>query len=572
MNDYPVIPFPFAIVDGNKVITEFNDEFKKCFYSKKDVPKDAKITDFADEYSSDVAHQNLVIDKVSYRVYTVKDGDNFNVFFIRNNCSEDCSDSDAAIGLLLVDNYAEAQEMTEETRFPHLAAVVEKEICNYFFGLHAVIKKFEKDKYIFVIKGDILDHFKETCGNLAEKVLKVDLAVKATMSIGLGVNGKSLIQNMEYARGALDLALGRGGNQVVIKYNEDAYTFIGGDGDEVVKNSNVIARSRANAFIEMMMTASDVMIMGHKNPDLDSLGSAAGLFAIANFYGKSCKIVLNEVTSAITTLHGRLMRDSKYADVFIDSETAKKTIRRRTLLVVVDNHRPMLCECPELLPKAKNVVIFDHHRKCADAYERLAFSYHEPSASSTCELVALMLIYYKGLKLTKTETEGLLAGITVDTKNFAFKTGVRTFEAAAYLKRCGADTISVRKLFKNSFNSYKAKANVVCSAEIFNKNMAISFLRDEVENPTVLIAQAADEMLTLNGIEVAFVLCRVGERVHISARSLKLNVQKLMEKLGGGGHQNGAAAQLDDITLEEAEALLHEKIDEYMAELKISSK
>jgi c-di-AMP phosphodiesterase-like protein len=575
MNDYPVMPFPFAVVNGDRVITDFNNEFKKSFYAKKEMTENAKITDIAEDFNPEVPHQNLPVGDVNYRVYSVKNGENYNVFFIRNNCSDDCEDDSTVVGLLLIDNYAEAQEATEETRFPHLAAVLEKEIYDYFFDLTAVIKKYEKDKFIFVLKGDKLDFFKESCSKLSEKILKVDLAVKATLSIGLGVNGSSLMQNMEYARSALDLALGRGGNQVVIRHGENAFSFIGGDGDEPIKTSNAVARarSRAVAFSELIMAASNVVVMGHKNPDLDSLGAAAGVFAIANFYGKNCKIVLNEVTSAIKTLHGRLMRDSKYTDVFIDSETAKKIVKRKTLLVVVDNHRAVLCECPEILKKTKRVVVIDHHRKCADAIPMDYFAFHDSGASSASELVTLMIMNYKGFKPTKTEIEGLLAGITVDTKNFAFKTSVRTFEAAAFLKRNNAETVSVRKLFKNSLESYKARTSIVCNAEIFNKNMAISFLTEEVDNPPILIAQAADEMLNINGIETAFVLCKVGERVHISARSLKLNVQKLMEKLGGGGHQNGAAAQLDgDMSLEDAAELLKEKIDELVAETKNSTK
>jgi c-di-AMP phosphodiesterase-like protein len=466
---------------------------------------------------------------------------------------------------LLIDNYAEVQESSDETRFPHLAAVLERKINEFFAEMYGVVKKFEKDKFLFVIKADKLDYFKENCLKLSENFSRIELTnIKATVSMGVGVNCSNLAGNMEFARGALDLALGRGGNQVIIKYSNDNYCFLGGDSDEVITNSKVGARVKAMSFLELLMSASDVIIMGHKNPDLDSLGSAAGLYAISNFYGRKCKIVLNEVTDSIKTLYTRFMSEAKYADVFINSETAKKMLKRKTLLIIVDTHRAILCECPELIAKAKRVVLFDHHRKSADAIERLSFSFHVPYASSTCELVTSMLTYFKGLKLIKPETEGLLAGITVDTKNFAFKTTSVTFDAAAYLKKCGADTVSVRKLFKGSFDSYKAKANVVCNAQPLGKNMAISFLREEVDNPTVLIAQAADEMLGIKGIDVAFVICESDGRACISARSLKFNVQKLMEKMGGGGHFNGAAAQLADTTIDEAAEILKQKINEYI--------
>ena len=309
--------------------------------------------------------------------------------------------------------------------------------------------------------------------------------------------------------------------------------------------------------------------MGHKNPDLDSLGSAAGIFAIANFYDKKCHIVLNQVTSSVKALYERLCDDGRYENVFVDSTEAQKIVKRRTLLIVVDTHRPVLTECPELLEKAKSIVMIDHHRKSTDAIDNCALVYHEAYASSTCEMVTEMLMHIKGIRLSKTEIEGLLAGITIDTKNFAFKTGIKTFEAAAYLKKNGADTISVRRLYKNSFDEYLARSEIIRTAEIIHENMAISVLDEEVyvDNPIQLIAQAADELLSIQDIEVSYVLCEFGGKVNISARSLgKLNVQKLMEKLGGGGHQSGAAAQLENVTIDEAIEILKEKIDEYLEE------
>ena len=458
-----------------------------------------------------------------------------------------------------------------QKRYPHFTAIIERKINDYFNNMGGLVRKFESGKYLFVLNKDMLAKLREDKFSIVEQIGKIEMGndVPATLSIGIGMNGSTVNEDMAFARGALDLALGRGGNQIVIKESEDTYQFVGGDGKEVSKNSRVRARVKAYGLVELILSASDVVVMGHKNPDLDSLGSAAGIFAIANFYDKKCHIVLNQVTSSVKALYERLCDDGRYENVFVDSTEAQKIVKRRTLLIVVDTHRPVLTECPELLEKAKSIVMIDHHRKSTDAIDNCALVYHEAYASSTCEMVTEMLMHIKGIRLSKTEIEGLLAGITIDTKNFAFKTGIKTFEAAAYLKKNGADTISVRRLYKNSFDEYLARSEIIRTAEIIHENMAISVLDEEVyvDNPIQLIAQAADELLSIQDIEVSYVLCEFGGKVNISARSLgKLNVQKLMEKLGGGGHQSGAAAQLENVTIDEAIEILKEKIDEYLEE------
>lgn len=559
-------PFACAVVDDDGAIMRTNTAFEENIMPKSGKKSNLNITDIVEGYKSEPGRIDAEINGDDYLVYVCPsdDGDK-KVMFIRDESKGD----GVLLGIALVDNYSEVQESIEESRYPHLVAVIDRKINDYFNGFGGVVRKYENDKYLFILPKAKLETLKETKFEIMDILGKIDMGnIPVTLSIGIGINGSVLSQSMEFARGALDLALGRGGNQVVIKESEEQYTFIGGDGKEVAQNSRVKARVKAYGLVELILSAPDVMIMGHRNPDLDALGSAAGIYAIVSFFGKPCHIVLNRVTTSISPLYNRLIEDTKYKDAFIDGDTALKSIKKKTLLIVLDTSRKSLCECSELVDKAKKLVVFDHHRKSKDYIEGYALTYHDPGASSTAELVTEMLMYMnKGIKLTKTEAEGLLAGITVDTKNYAFKTGVKTFEAAAFLKRNGADTIAVRRLFQSSFEDYTAKAEVVKNAKVFNGNMAISILKKKVENPVVLIAQAADEMLSIEGIEVSYVLCEFEGKVLISARSLGgVNVQKLMEKLGGGGHQTGAAAQLNDMDIKSAVKLLKEKITEYLNE------
>jgi c-di-AMP phosphodiesterase-like protein len=569
MMDKLVLPFPCVKLDKDMQIIETNHAFGNWLNECKE-PK--TLSDIVGEVSLDKHTQRIKLEGKYYDMYVSDYDEGHYVFFIHNPYinKDGMVESHVMVALLLIDNYAEVEENIDETRLPHLMAIIERKINDYFRNLGGIVRKFERDKYIIILNRDQLEFLKESKFPIVNQISSVEIGnIPVTISMGIGYNGCTVNEDMELARGALDLALGRGGNQIVIKDSDERYEYYGGDDKEVIKNSRVRARVKAYGLVELLLSASDVIVMGHKNPDLDSLGSAAGVFAIAGFYGKKCHIVLNEVTSAVSALYKRLIKDERYDDCFINSEQAIKMIKRRTLLIVVDTHRVMLTECPELLKLTKKIVVFDHHRKCADAIENYSLTYHEAYASSTSEMITEMLMYIKGVRVSRNEIEGLLAGITVDTKNFAFKTGIKTFEAAAFLKKNGADTISVRRLFKNSMDDYLARSEIVRSAEIIHDNMAISVLEREVDNPSVLIAQAADELLNIQGIEVSYVLCRKGNVIHISARSLGgVNVQKLMEKLGGGGHQAGAAAQLRDTTIDEARTLLLEKIDEYLEEVK----
>lgn len=572
MNECIPIPFPYISIDAALTIVDYNHAYKKWIEGFDDIKT---IFDLMPEFDADRPQQRALIGEKYYDLYTNPNGEGFNVIFIENPYinSKGMLCTNILIGMVIVDNSIEIQETMDEVRFPHFSAIIERKINDYFNNLGGFVRKYENGKYLFVLNKDTLKQLKEDKFSLTENIGKIEMGndVPATLSIGIGMNGSTVNESMAFARGALDLALGRGGNQIVIKESEDSYQFFGGDGKEVNKNSRVRARVKAQGLVELILSARDVIVMGHKNPDLDSLGAAAGIFAIAKFYDKKCYIVMNKVTSSVKALYERLCDDGRYEDVFITSDEAQKIAKRNSLLIVVDTHRPFLTECPELLERVKSIVMLDHHRKATGAIDNCALVYHEPYASSTCEMVTEMLMHIKGIRLTRTEVDGLLAGITVDTKNFAFKTGIKTFEAAAYLKKNGADTISVRRLFKNSFEEYMARSSIIRNAVIIYDDMALSVLdsKADVDNPILLIAQAADELLNLLGIEASYVLCDFEGKINISARSLgTINVQKLMEKLGGGGHQAGAAAQIENVTMDEAIEILKKAIEEYLEERK----
>ncbi|MDE6357230.1 MAG: DHH family phosphoesterase, partial [Eubacteriales bacterium] len=405
--------------------------------------------------------------------------------------------------------------------------------------------------------------------DILDSVREVDMGntLPVTLSIGIGMNGANLDEDMEFARVSIDLALSRGGDQVIIKDGE-SYQFFGGHSKEIGKNSRVRARVKAYALTELIEEASNVLIMGHKNIDLDCLGAGIGVSSIVSGIEKNCNIVLNNVTSSVSNLYDRLIKDEKYANIFITGEEALKIVNRKTLLIIVDTYKGSICECPELIDKCKKVVVFDHHRKGVEYIEKAVLTYHEPSCSSTCELITEMLMYInKNISVKSIEADSILAGIIVDTKNFAFKTSSKTFEAAAFLKKKGADTVRVKKLFKNSLENYNAKADVVKNAEIFNKDMALSVLTTEVSNPILTVAQAADDLLSIENINASFVLYQANEMIYISARSFgNINVQIIMEMLGGGGHQSMSATQIKDVSIEEAKELLKNAINQYLKE------
>lgn len=471
--------------------------------------------------------------------------------------------------LVYIDNYEEALDSIEDVKRSLLVALVDRKVNKYFTHMDGLVRKIEKDKYFVVFQKKYLSRLQEDRFSLLEdvKTVKVGNEMAVTLSIGIGFTGDTYNKNYEYARMAIDLALGRGGDQVVIKEGEQV-SYYGGNTKQVEKNTRVKARVKAHALREMIESRERVMIMGHHIADVDSFGAAIGIYCAARVLGKKAQIVIDQVTSSLRPLKECFTPEKGYPeDLFISGDRALELADYGTLVMVVDTNRPSYTECPELLKKTDSIVVFDHHRQGSEIIKNPVLSYIEPYASSACEMVAEVLQYFtENIKLGASEADCIYAGILIDTSNFMTKTGVRTFEAAAYLRRCGAEVTRVRKMLRNDMSAYKARAEVVRHAEVYRGAFAISICpADKIESPTIVGAQAADELLNIVGIKASFVLTEYQERIFVSARSIdEINVQKIMERLGGGGHLNTAGVQLQDCTILQAKRIIEATIDEML--------
>ncbi len=474
--------------------------------------------------------------------------------------------------LIYIDNYEEALESVEEVKRSLLVALVDRKVSKYFSERDSIIKKIEKDKYFVSFKQKYLEELIEDKFSILEdvKTVKVGNEMAVTLSIGVGVSGTSYNQKYEYSRMAIDLALGRGGDQVVVKEGEKI-SYFGGKSRQVEKMTRVKARVKAHALREIIESREEVFIMGHNISDMDSFGAAIGIYCAAQVLGKKAHIVLNEVTSSLRPMKECFTEEKGYpADMFVRGERALEMADYRSVVVVVDTNRPNYTECPELLGKTKTIVVFDHHRQSSEVIENAVLSYIETYASSTCEMVAEVLQYFnENIHLKSNEADSIYAGILIDTNNFMTKTGVRTFEAAAYLRRCGAEVTRVRKLLRDDMAAYKARAEAVRYAEVYRGAFAISICpayRD-VESPTIAGAQAANELLNIVGIKASFVLTEYNEKIYISSRSIdEINVQLIMERLGGGGHLNVAGAQMKGCSVSEAKRRIQVTLDQMLEE------
>lgn len=473
--------------------------------------------------------------------------------------------------LVYIDNYDEALNSIEDVKRSLLVALIDRKVNKYFTEMDALVRKIEKDKYFVVFKNKYLNQLREDRFNLLEdvKTVKVGNEMAVTLSIGVGGGGVSYAQNYEYARASIDLALGRGGDQVVVREGEDI-TYYGGKTKQVERNTRVKARVKAHALREIIESREHVIIMGHSISDVDSLGAAIGIYCAARVLEKKAQIVLNEVTSSLRPLVECFTEEKGYpADLFIKNEEAVLLTNENTLVVVVDVNRPSYTECPELLKRTGTVCVFDHHRQNSEVIENPVLSYVEPYASSACEMIAEVLQYFsENIKLEPCEADCIYAGILIDTNNFMTKTGVRTFEAAAYLKRAGAEVTRVRKMLRNDMTAYKARAEAVRHAEVYRGAFAISVCpADNVESPTIVGAQAANELLNIVGIRASFVLTDYHGKIYVSSRSIdEINVQLIMERLGGGGHLNVAGAQLTDCSVLQAKHIIQDTLDEMLKE------
>lgn len=479
-------------------------------------------------------------------------------------------DNKLVVALAYLDNYEEALESVEDVRRSLLIALIDRKITKYFSNFDGLVKKLEKDKYLLIMRQSSLETLKEQRFHILDEVKTVNIGneMAVTLSIGIGLNASTYIQNYEYARIAIEMALGRGGDQVVIK-NENNITYIGGKAQQMEKSTRVKARVKAQALKEFMSTKDRVVVMGHKITDVDALGAGIGIYRAGKTLGKPVHIVINDPTTSIRPLMSGFMENPDYEpSMFVDSNQAKELVDNNTVVIVVDTNKPSYTECQDLLYMTKTIVVLDHHRRGSEVIQNAVLSYVEPYASSSCEMIAEILQYFAdGLKLCSIEADCIYAGIMIDTNNFTTRAGVRTFEAAAFLRRCGADVTRVRKMLRDNIDSYKARAEAVRTAEIYRDYFAIARCPSEgLESPTVVGAQAANELLNIAGVKASFVLTSYNNEVYISARAIdEVNVQVMMERMGGGGHLNIAGAQVKD-TMDETERMLKEIIDQLYQE------
>lgn len=567
--------YPLAILEDNGELIWYNKKFEEVF--KVDNGIGTNLVSIIRGIALDkilrcdkALSQKIKGKKWSYEVYgkslKVNNKQKFCMVYF-NDITYLSDGTKESIMLIEVDNLSEAIKSIEESNSPLLIAEIERAITSYAQGLNAMIRKYDNNKYVLSVADKIIEREINKKFDILDSIRDIDLGNKmeVTLSIGVGRGGDTPLENHNYAITATELALGRGGDQAVVKKG-DSISFFGGNTKELEKRTRVRARVVAHALKDLIYESNKVYIMGHKNPDMDCFGAALGVSSVVKQLGKPCRIILNNDTKAIGFFLDKLKSKAEYSDLFISSSEANSKIDEDTLIIIVDVHSKNYIGDNELLKNRKRVVIIDHHRRSPDFIEGALLNYIEVYASSTSELVTEMVQYMLDKpKLSQIEAEGLLAGICMDTKNFFFKTGVRTFEAASFLRRLGADTIDIKKLFSNDLQSYISKAEIIKSAEVEN-NIAIAICPPNITQ-TVIAAQAADELLNITGIQVSFVFVKIDNDIYISGRSLgDVNVQIILEALGGGGHMTMAGAKLTDIALEDCKNKLKDAISKYLRE------
>ena len=479
-------------------------------------------------------------------------------------------DSDICVGIIMIDNYEEISQRISSEIKPQLIAKMEKYIYDWAAKYNSLIVKSDRDTFFCIMEQRYLKEAEADKFNILDEVKDIDVPdiTQPTLSIGFSDDGSNNAEKAESARTVIDIALGRGGDQAIVKM-DGRYQFFGGRTQEVEKRTRVKARIVSHALKELINEADNVILMGHSNGDMDSIGSSMGLYRLTKTLGKDAKIV-NETTGiGLDNFLTEAKKSEEYADCFINKQEALDSVKPNTLLIVTDTHKKSYVEVPELLEKVNKIVVVDHHRRSTDYIENAILTFHEVYASSASELVTEILEYSQlDIELTQIEVEALYAGIMLDTKNFTFKTGVRTFEAAAYLRKCGVDIIKVKKWFQSDLHTYQIISEIVSKSEIVNDSIAISTYENDDENANIIAAKAADELLTIGGINASFVLGKTGDKIYISGRSIGgINVQLILEKLGGGGHITLAGAQLEKMSMEDAKQELINRINEYFFEM-----
>ncbi len=592
------LEIPYAVLDDEGRIIWTNQSFEKVVHKEKGYRKSItslfpsitreKLPDEIEFVEMDVAFEdrNYVakMRKIAMREMVdssvIIEADNYDGFLIAfylfdetalKIALQEVDDQSLAVGMIYLDNYEEALESVEEVRRSLLIALIDRKVNKYIAALDGICKKTEKDKYMIVLRKKATELLKESKFDLLDDVKTVNIGneMAVTISIGVGLNGLSYAQNYEFARNAIDLALGRGGDQAVVKTPKNVIYF-GGKSQQVEKNTRVKARVKAQALREIITSKERVLIMGHRVADVDSFGAAVGIYRIATTLERKASIVLNDVSTSLQPIVDLFKSHEEYKeDMIIGSQQAIEMAGSNTVLVVVDVNKPSITECPDLLRLCKSIVVLDHHRQGTEVIENATLSYVEAYASSACEMVSEILQYIgQSIHITAEEADCMYSGIIIDTNNFMSKAGVRTFEAAAFLRRNGADVTRVRKLFRENATEYKAKADAVSQAEIYRSSFAISTCTSEdIQSPTVVGAQAANELLNIKGVKASFVLTEYQNQIFVSARSIdEVNVQVIMEKMGGGGHLGIAGCQLSDVSIFEGIGILKGTLDKMIAE------
>ena len=529
----------FANVDINTYVNDLVIDIKDEIKKKKDVKeKDNK------DISRTIVIDNKVY-KVKGRYVNVKNRDKKNkkeymiiLYFIDDTenikLQKEYKDSKSCVSIIIVDNYDETMQRLDSEEKPQVIAEIDKAIFQWADLTNGVLIKSDRDRYIYLFEQRYLEKVKEDKFSILDKIKEIDTKEKVqfTLSIAASNEGKTDKEKYKSAEAAMDVVLGRGGDQAVLRENE-IYKFFGGRTQEVEKRTKVKARVVAHALENLIRNSKKVMIMGHTNPDMDSIGSSMGIYRLAKTLDTNAYIVISEDTPTITSFRKSIDKEVEYEDVIINKEVALENVDEDTLVIIVDTHRRNYVDAPEILEKTKNIVIIDHHRRSADFIENSTLIFQEVYASSASELVTELLQYSsKKINLKTIEVESLYAGIMMDTKNFTFKTGVRTFEAAAYLRRCGVDIIRVKKWFQSDLKSFNRIADIVKKAEIVNDTIAISIYDHKTKDANLVCAKAADELLTISDITASFVMGYAGDKICISGRSIgDINVQVILEKL-----------------------------------------
>ncbi len=564
----------FANIDINTYIDDLSIDIKEEIANRKeknnrDIIKQIKIGNknykIVGRY---VNYRNRDKDKKNKKEYMVI------LYFIDDTenikLQKEYKDSKSCVGVIMVDNYEETMQRLEAGEKPLVTAEIDKEMYDWANKTNGVLIKSDRDRYVYLFEQRYLEQVKEDKFSILDKIKDIDTKEKVQFTLSIAISNEGATDKEKYksAQAAMDVVLGRGGDQAVIRENE-IYKFFGGRAQELEKRTKVKARVVAHALENLIKESNKVMVMGHTNPDMDAIGSCMGIYRLAKTLNTNAYIVNSENAPALESFKKAMDKDPEYEDVIINKEVALENIDEDTLLVVVDTHKINYVDAPELLEKAKKIVIVDHHRRSTDYIENATLMFQEVYASSAAELVTELLQYAEAkINLKTIEAESLYAGIMMDTKNFTFKTGVRTFEAAAYLRRCGVDIIRVKKWFQSDLASFNTIADIVKKAEIVNETIAISIHDEVTKDASLICAKAADELLTISDITASFVLGNTGDKICISGRSIvDINVQIILEKLGGGGHITLAGAQVEGMTMEETKQELINRINEYFSEI-----